>query len=53
MLSDGEFVIPPEQVAEIGNGDVQAGHDIIDEWIMSERQNAIKTIAALPPPATD
>jgi len=53
MLSDGEFVVPPEVVAELGAGDVALGHDVIDAWIMDERKRAIDTIAALPPPATD
>ena len=53
MLSDGEYVVAPEVVEAIGNGDVQAGHDILDQWIMHERQNAIQTLASLPPPATD
>lgn len=53
MLSDGEYVIGPEIVATLGNGDVDIGHDIIDAWIMQERQNAINTLASLPPPATD
>lgn len=53
MLSDGEFVIPPEIVAEIGDGDVSTGHDVIDGWIMDERARHIETLQALPPPATD
>lgn len=53
MLSDGEFVIPPEVVEEIGSGDIATGHDVIDAWIMDERQRAIETLKALPPPATD
>lgn len=53
MLSDGEYVIPPEVVAEIGGGDVGLGHDVLDQWILSQRQDAINTLASLPPPATD
>jgi uncharacterized protein (TIGR02594 family) len=53
MLSDGEFVVPPEVVAELGNGDTALGHDALDAWIMDERRRAIDAIASLPPPATD
>ncbi len=53
MLSDGEFVIPPEVVASVGGGDVATGHDVIDAWILDERQKHIQTLQALPPPATD
>jgi hypothetical protein len=52
-LSDGEYVIEPEVVASLGNGDIDVGHDVLDAWIMQERQNAINTLASLPPPATD
>lgn len=53
MLSDGEYVVDPEVVTAIGNGDLSAGHDALDQWIMHERQNAIRTLSSLPPPATD
>ena len=53
MLSDGEFVVPPEVVASLGDGDIQTGHDVLDAWIMDERSKHIQTLQALPPPATD
>jgi len=53
QVSDGEFVVPPEVVEAVGNGDMQAGHEAIDSWIMGMRQEAIDTLMSLPPPAKD
>lgn len=49
-VSDGEFIIPPEKVAEIGNGNVEMGHSILDSMVKMQRQNAIRHLASLPPP---
>ena len=51
MAAGGEFVIPPEIVAEIGGGDVDRGHKVLDKWIMGLRQDHIRTLKKLPPPA--
>lgn len=47
----GEFVIPPEVVANIGGGDIDRGHEILDHWIMSKRKEHIRTLRRLPGPA--
>lgn len=51
MASDGEFVVSPEKVMEIGGGDLERGHKIIDKFILNERAKHIKTLKKLPPPA--
>jgi len=51
MAADGEYVISPEKVAEIGGGDIDAGHKILDEWVVENRKNHIKTLSKLPGPA--
>lgn len=51
MASDGEFVVSPEKVMEIGGGDLERGHKIIDKFILNERAKHIKTLKRLPPPA--
>lgn len=51
MAAGGEFVIPPEYVAAVGNGDMKRGHDILDKWVVSNRKNHISTLRKLPGPA--
>jgi hypothetical protein len=53
MASDGEYIIKPEVVAAIGDGDQKRGHAIIDKWILHERKKHIKTLKSLPAPAKD
>lgn len=49
-ISDGEFTIPPDKVAEIGNGDINRGHQILDALVKHIRQKTIKTLRKLPEP---
>jgi hypothetical protein len=49
--SGGEYVIKPNEVAAIGDGDVDRGHKILDAWVRSKRLEAIKTLKKLPGPA--
>lgn len=51
MAAGGEFVIPPEIVAQIGSGDVDRGHKILDAWIVGARRKHISTLKKLPGPA--
>lgn len=52
-ISDGEFVMTPEQVAELGRGDIGQGHRILDAFVKYVRDNHIKTLQSLPGPAQD
>lgn len=47
----GEFVISPEDVADVGRGNIKHGHQILDHWIVSNRKKHIKTLSRLPGPA--
>ena len=47
----GEFVVPPEIVASIGDGDPDRGFKILDHWVMKMRKDHVKTLRKLPPPA--
>ncbi len=51
VTAGGEFVIPPESVAAVGQGDVKHGHNVLDSWINSILDDHIKTLRSLPPPA--
>jgi hypothetical protein len=53
MAADGEYVVPPEKVIEIGNGDMDHGHDVLDHFVRLMRQDTIKTLSRLPPPQTE
>ena len=53
VVAGGEYVIPPEGVASFGNGDINAGHKALDDWVKSERASTIKTLQNLPPPKKD
>lgn len=46
----GEYVIPPETVAHIGNGSIKNGHAILDSFVKSSRADHIKTLKKLPGP---
>ena len=50
-LSDGEWVCPPEIVKQIGGGDQEKGHKILDHLILHLRHQAIETLKTLPGPA--
>ncbi len=51
MISDGEYVISPAKVAEIGNGSLDVGHKALDKFIVQLRQQNIKKLQSLPGPA--
>lgn len=50
IASDGEYVVSPEAVAEIGGGDMESGHSALDEMVRHIREQTIKTLSQLPGP---
>lgn len=50
LTSGGEFIVPVEKVAEIGGGDVDHGHAVLDALVKQIRQQTIKTLRSLPGP---
>jgi hypothetical protein len=53
VAAGGEYVIPPDAVRGFGDGDLDAGHKALDEWVKSERASTIKTLQKLPAPKKD
>ena len=51
MAAGGEFVIHPHVVREIGQGNINHGHKILDHHVLKVREEHKKTLAKLPPPA--
>lgn len=50
LAAGGEFLVPPGKVAEVGGGDIDRGHAILDNMILQARKQAIKTLQNLPGP---
>lgn len=50
VAAGGEYVIPVEKVAEVGGGDIDHGHAILDAMVKQIRKRTIKTLRKLPGP---
>ena len=50
VAAGGEYVIPPEVVIGIGNGDMESGHSELDDFVKKMRAKTVKTLKALPGP---
>ena len=50
IAAGGERIVSPEEVREIGRGDMDHGHNYLDKLVMKERKKHIKTLQKLKPP---
>jgi hypothetical protein len=50
VAAGGEYIIHPDHVKDIGDGDVSRGHDRLDKWVLKTRAEHIKTLKNLPGP---
>lgn len=53
VAAGGEFVYSPDEVRQIGAGDLDTGHKILDEFVKQYRQKTVKTLQKLPGPRKD
>ena len=53
VAAGGEYVVHPEAVREIGGGDIDLGHKVLDEFIKRQRAELVKTLKKLPGPKRD
>lgn len=54
VAAGGEYVITPENVADrVGGGDVDIGHQNLDEFVKAYRAKTIQTLSKLPGPKRD
>ncbi len=44
IVAGGEYIIPPDVVTEIGGGDIDRGHRMLDDWVKKTRKDLIKTL---------
>jgi hypothetical protein len=53
VAAGGEYVLTPDEVRMAGDGDLERGHRVLDDFIKRYRQKTIKTLQKLPGPAKD
>lgn len=53
VAAGGEYVISPEDVRRIGEGDLDRGHQELDLFVKAMRAKTIKTLQKLPGPKKD
>jgi hypothetical protein len=53
IVAGGEYILTPEEVEAVGDGDIDVGHKILDAFVKSQRAKTIKTLKKLPGPAKD
>lgn len=53
VAAGGEYVLSPDEVRKVGEGDLNLGHRVMDEWVVRSRKDLIKTLRKLPGPKRD
>jgi hypothetical protein len=53
VAAGGEYVITPEEVRRVGDGDLDMGHRVLDEFVKRSRRELVKTLVKLPGPRRD
>lgn len=53
VAAGGEYVISPDDVRQIGHGDLDHGHKTLDEFVKQYRAKLVKTLSKLPGPKKD
>jgi len=53
VAAGGEYVIPPEVVTAMGDGDMDHGHKELDAFVKKMRAKTVKTLQKLPGPKKD
>ena len=53
IAAGGEYVVHPNTVTELGKGDMNAGHEYLDNFVKYVRAHTAKTLQNLPGPRKD
>jgi len=51
VAAGGEVVLSPDQVRWAGNGDLDRGHKVLDDFVLRSRAKLVKTLKKLPGPS--
>lgn len=50
VAAGGEYVLSPQEVISLGEGDIDLGHKVLDEFVKRSRAELVKTLNKLPGP---
>ena len=53
VVAGGEYTLTPEEVLKAGDGDMDRGHRVLDDFVKQMRAHIIKTMKKLPGPRHD
>jgi hypothetical protein len=53
VAAGGEYVIAPEDVVDLGGGDLDHGHQVLDSFVKKMRAKTVETLRKLPGPKKD
>jgi len=53
IAAGGEYVIHPDDVTRIGQGNLDEGHKVLDHFVKKMRAKTVQTLKSLPGPAKD
>jgi len=53
VVAGGEYTLTPEEVLKAGDGDMDRGHRVLDDFVKQMRGHIIKTMSKLPGPRHD
>lgn len=53
VVAGGEYIISPQDVIHLGEGSMEDGHRMLDEFVKQYRRKTINTLKSLPPPKKD
>lgn len=53
IAAGGEYVLSPDQVLLAGDGDLDIGHKVLDEFVKRMRAETVQTLKKLPGPKAD
>lgn len=53
VAAGGEYVLSPHEVMKAGDGDLDLGHKVLDDYVKRFRAETVKTLSKLPGPKKD
>jgi hypothetical protein len=53
VAAGGEYVLSPDDVRKAGDGDLETGHRVLDQFVKRMRAQTVKTLKNLPGPKKD